>query len=66
MSVRPYDEKERQERLQKLEGKSVRFFVPWSPDERAGVLRNVGFSTCWVGAFVYSHHHLLNLREQST
>lgn len=48
-----------------VEGKSVRFFVPWSSDERSGVITRVSFACTWIGAFCFSHHHLLDLREQT-
>lgn len=61
--MRQYHETVRHERLQELLGKQIRFSVPWSTTDRTGAVTRVGFETVWIGAFVYSHHHLLNLRE---
>lgn len=64
MPVRQYAEIVRHERLAKLKDSVIEFSVPWSNTRRAGTITRVGLDTIWVGAFVYSHHHILDLRER--
>lgn len=64
MPVRQYAEIEREEHLAKLKDSVIEFSVPWSDQRRVGTITRVGFDTIWIGAFVYSHHHIVNLRER--
>lgn len=64
MPVRQYDEIALQERLARLKDSVIEFSVPWSDKRRVGTVTRVGFDTIWIGAFVYSHHHILDLRER--